>query len=246
MDSLKGKTAVITGSAKGIGAGIARYFAECGAHVVINFRRSDSEARKLHETINRNGGVSLVVKADVSKPLEAEHLIETAINKLGKVDILINNAGEFLYKSVDTITANEWHSIIENNLHSTFYCIKAALEDMRKRKWGRIINIADMDADKISIHPMKTPYMISKTGMLLLTRSIAAAVASYGITVNAVSPGYIDSGNYSESFKQHILDKIPLGRLGTPEDIAQTAAFLASDEAAYITGANIAVTGGAQ
>lgn len=246
MKILAGKTAIITGSAKGIGAAIARLFAENGANVVINYRKSREAARKLNEEISSTGAGSIAVKADVSNPDEAKMLIQTAVKSFGRIDILVNNAGDFLYKSIEDTSVEEWRGTIENNLHSTFYCIKESLDDMRKRSWGRIINIADARADKLNAQPLKTAYSIAKTGIIQLTRSFAVTGAKYGITVNAISPGYIDCGNYSEKFIKSCEERIPAGKLGTPEDIAQTALFLVSDSASYITGANIEVAGGAE
>ncbi|MFC1556831.1 SDR family NAD(P)-dependent oxidoreductase [candidate division KSB1 bacterium] len=243
---LDGRTAVVTGSARGIGAGIIRHLASHGARVVINYRSSAAESENLRREISDSGGHALAVKADVTVREEADKLIHRTIDEFGTIDILVNNVGDFLYKRIDEITADEWHTVIASNLDSAFYCILAALPHMRRQEWGRIINIADMRAEKITAQSMKTPYVIAKAGILQLTRSFAVTEAPRGITVNAVSPGFIDSGNYSESFKKRLLEKIPIGRLGTPRDIAQAVLFLVSDNAAYITGANIDVTGGTE
>jgi len=240
-----GKTAVVTGSASGIGAGICRLLASEGVRVVINYRSSADKAERLSREIIADGGSAIAVQADVTVSHEAHKLIETAIQSFGSVDILVNNVGDFLFKSIDKITEEEWHTVINSNLHAAFYCSGAALENMRNQKWGRIVSIADMRAECISPQPMKTAYVIAKAGILQLTRSLAVTEARHNITVNAVSPGYIDSGNYSTSFIEKVLNNIPAGRLGTPEDIAHAVAFLVSENASYISGANIEVTGAA-
>jgi len=245
MNNLDGKSALVTGAARGIGAGIARLLAAHGASVVINYRASAGDARRLRDDIIRSGGAAHAVPADVTKPEEARNLVLAALREFGKIDILVNNAGDFLFKKISDVSIEEWHAAIDSNLHSGFYCTRAALEDMRRRSWGRIVNIADMRAEKISAQPMKTAYAIAKSGILQLTRALAAAEAPHGITVNAVSPGYIDCGNYSETFMKKTVGKIPMKRLGAPEDIAQAVLFLVSDGASYVTGANIEVTGGA-
>lgn len=238
------KTVIVTGSAKGIGAGIIREFASLGANCVINYRWSESEAFALHKEIESGGGKALTFGADLADESSADSLMKMAVDRYGSIDILVNNAGDFLYKSISETTSEEWKHIIDSNLNSTFFCTRAALPYMRAAKSGRIINIGDMRLEQSIPQPMKTPYVIAKSGILQLTRSLAATETQHGITVNAVSPGYIDAGNYSDSFKERVLDAIPAGRLGTPKDIAEAVIFLSSSKAAYISGANLEVTGG--
>lgn len=238
------KTVLVTGSAKGIGAGIIRGFAAEGANCVINFRRSEKEALELRDELQSSCTEVISVKADLSNEIEAKELIGTVVDTYGTIDILVNNAGDFLYKSISETTPEEFKHVIDSNLSSALFCIRESLPHMRKAGFGRIINIGDMRLEQSIPQPMKTPYVIAKAGILQLTRSFAATETQHGITVNAVSPGYIDAGNYSESFKNKVLESIPAGRLGTPQDITEAIMFLASSKAAYISGANLEVTGG--
>ncbi|MCP4728110.1 MAG: SDR family oxidoreductase [bacterium] len=245
MDHNKIKTALITGSSRGIGAAAAAFLGKNRCNVIINYNSSKDSAEDLKSQINGDGGNAIAVKADVTLQNEVKHLISEGIDAFGKIDILVNNVGDFLYKEIGDITVDEWKRIIDSNLNSALYSTKEILPGMREKKWGRIINIGVAGLNKLAAQPMITPYMIAKTGLLQLTRSLAVAEASNGITVNMVSPGLIDCGNYSGSFKEKIVEEIPAGKLGYPSDIANAVLFLAQEDSSYITGANIEVCGGA-
>ena len=244
MFSLTGKTAVITGGAKGIGAEIARVFSRNGARVFINYRRSAEKAEDLRDEIVGAGGDAAVCRGDVSIERDARRIIETARKMFGGVDILVNNAGDFLYRDFEEISEETLLNLVRNNTMSALHCMRAALPGMRKNRFGRIIAIGDAFMERGTGDPRSTAYLASKSGLLPLCRDYARSEAPHGITVNIVSAGYIDAGNYSHSFKERIAGEIPLGRLGTTTEVAFTAAFLASGEAGYITGANIVVSGG--
>ncbi len=241
---LKGKVALVTGCAKGIGSWTARALAKEGAEIVINYKTSPKEALKLSESIQKMGRKTLVIKADVTKPKEVQKLFKQAEKKFGGVDILVNNVGNFIIKSIYKTSYNEWKDIIETNLTSAFLCSQAALAKMRERKWGRIINITVATVDKQAATPKVAPYNAAKTGVLVLTKSLAAEEAKNGITVNSVGPGIVDTGVMTKAEKKDYIRLCPTGRFAKPEEIARVILFLASEESDYITGANIAVGGG--
>ncbi len=240
-----GKTVLVTGGSRGIGAAIAAQFGKNGYRVIINYNNSQELAERICSDVNESGGRAVAVKGDVTIQEEVKHIVSEGERAFGKVDILVNNVGDFLYKDIAETTVDEWQYMIDSNLNSAFYCIKNVLPGMRESSWGRIINIGIAGLNKIAAQPMKSPYMIAKTGLLQLTRSLAVSQASNGITVNMVSPGMIDCGNYSDSFKNRAMNEIPAGKLGKPSDIANAVFFIAGEDSSYITGADIEVSGGA-
>ncbi|MFC1564053.1 SDR family NAD(P)-dependent oxidoreductase [candidate division KSB1 bacterium] len=245
MDNNRTKTALVTGSSRGIGEETASQLGKKGLNVIINYLNSADKADRLKDKIISSGGNAATVKADVTKADEVKQLIKEGRRIFGKIDILINNVGDFLYKDLSDITIEDWDHMLSSNLNSAFYCTKEVLPDMRKQKWGRIINIGVAGLNKLAAQPMITPYMIAKTGLLQLTRSLAVSEALFGITVNMVSPGMIDCGNYSAAFMKRVVNEIPAGRLGSPSDIANAVLFLVEERSSYITGADLEVCGGA-
>jgi len=241
---LKGKVALVTGCAKGIGNWTAQALAKAGADIVINYKTSQKEALKLSKSIQKMGRKTLVIKADVTKPNKVQKLFKQAEKRFGKVDILVNNVGNFIIKSIYHTSYNEWRDIIETNLTSVFLCSKAALPGMRKRKWGRIINMTVATAAKQAAAPKVAHYTAAKTGVLILTKSLAAEEVKNGITVNSVGPGIVDTGIMTKAEKENLIRFCPMGRFARPEEIARVILFLASPESDYITGANIPVGGG--
>ena len=241
---LKGKVALVTGCARGIGNWTAQALAKEGADIVINYKTSQKEALKLSESIQKMGRKTLVIKADVTKPNEVAKLFKQAEKGFGKVDILVNNVGNFIIKSIYHTSYKEWKDIIETNLTSAFLCSKAALPGMTKRKWGRIINMTVATVDKQAAAPKVAHYTTAKTGVLILTKSLAAEEVRNGITVNSVGPGIVDTGIMTKSEKENLIRLCPMGRFAKPEEIARVILFLASPESDYITGANILVGGG--
>lgn len=242
---LKGKCAVVTGAGRGIGRAIALKLAELGADIVINYRSSEQEAMELLEEIKGKGVDSIAVKGDVSVYSDAEILINKALEKFNKIDILVNNAG--ITKDTLLLRMNEedFDKVIDINLKGTFNCIKHCSGTMLKKKSGRIINISSVIG--LVGNAGQANYAASKAGVIGLTKAVAKELGSRGITVNAVAPGFIDTDMtevLDEKVKNSILESIPLKRLGSSMEVANLVAFLASDEAAYITGQVINVDGG--
>lgn len=238
------RVAIITGSGKGIGRGIALRLAAEGTSVVINYLKDAASAQETLKQAQTAAPRSMSLQADVSKPEGAQHLIEQALQALGRVDILVNNAGPFLVKSLYDTEVDEWQRIIDGNLSSAFYCTKFVLATMRAQKGGNIINIGSLNVETTRGAPTTAAYNAAKTGLVVLTKSAARSEARYGIRCNLISPGFVETYATSEADRRELPSLVPLGSLGTPEDIAEAVAFLVSDRARYITGSVLNVHGG--
>ncbi|HLC50668.1 MAG TPA: SDR family oxidoreductase [Candidatus Nanoarchaeia archaeon] len=234
---LTNKVALVTGSSKRIGKAIAIALAKEGADVVIHYNNSKKEAEAVKKEIEKLGRQSIIVKADLTNPKEVEAMFKDIIKKFKKIDILINNVGNFIFKDLNDYTIKEWHHLIDTTLNTTYHCCKFALPYMRKQKSGNIINLADSLADRIAASPKLTPYMIGKTGVLILTQTLAVTEAKHGINVNSVSPGVMENSITKP------IDEVPKGRYGRYEDITNAILFLLDKKSDYITGANIKVNG---
>ena len=240
------RVALVTGSARGIGQAIAMKLAEVGADVVVN----DIEAAKeplysVVSDIEALGRQSLAVTADVSSPEDVTRMVTTAHEKFGRIDILVNNAGVTRDQLVMRMSDEEWDTVLNIDLKSAFLCSRAVLRYMIKQRWGRIISIASVVG--IIGNAGQANYAAAKAGIIGLTRSIAKEAGSRGITVNAIAPGFIQTKmteQLDEKQTQELLKHVPLNSLGTPRDVAEAVAFLASEEARYITGHVLNVDGG--
>jgi 3-oxoacyl-[acyl-carrier protein] reductase len=242
---LAGKVAIVTGSGRGIGRAIALKLAEEGATVVVNDIGSPELVEGVAGEIRVMKRPSLAVLADVSSAPEVSKLVETTISKYGKIDILVNNAGIVRDQLLLRMSEADWDRVIEVDLKSVFLCTASVLKYMIKQRWGRIISITSLVG--IAGNPGQANYAAAKAGIIGFTRTVAKEVASRGITVNAIAPGFIDTEmtqRLDEKRRQEIVGRIPAGCLGTPRDVAETVAFLTSDEASYITGQVLSVDGG--
>ncbi len=243
-NDLSGKTALVTGSSRGIGRAIALLLAQKGANVAINYLQDQSAAYEAVKLVTEAGVQSMAIKADVREVKQVRQMIDKIESTFTKLDILVNNVGAILYKPLSRTNINEWKSMIDGNLHSAFCVCKAALPGMRERGYGRIVNIAVANTAQVHSYDKITPYAIAKTGLLILTKSLAVEEGEHGITVNAVSPGFIAHSVSSDKEREKLEAKIPMKRLGEPEEVAQAVLFLVSDAASYITGTNLLVSGG--
>ena len=243
--NLDTRVALVTGAGRGIGRAIALKLAEHGASVVINDIEGSSGPAEVVEEIVSRGGQATAILADISAPDEVSRLFESAVSALGGLDILVNNAGITRDGLLMRMSDADWDQVLAINLKGAFLCSRAALRHMVRQRWGRIINIASVVG--LMGNPGQANYAAAKAGLVALTKTIAREVASRGITANAIAPGFIDTEmtqRLPEEYKRQILGQIPLGCFGSPEDVANSVAFLASEEARYITGHVLHVDGG--
>jgi 3-oxoacyl-[acyl-carrier protein] reductase len=242
--SLENKVALVTGSSRGIGKIIALKLAEASASVVINYKSNSWAADEVVESIKKMERKAISVQCDVSNFADVEEMVRKVTSEFGRIDILVNNVGPFLYKSIYDTTIQEWHQIINSNLHSTFYCCKAVVLIMRKQRSGNIINIGAPNAERTQGYLRNCGYAVAKTGVVVFSKSLAKEEAKNGIRVNVINPGFIQTDEYTEEMKKDMPKQVPLGRLGKPEDIANAVLFLVSDEANYVTGSVLNIHGG--
>jgi 3-oxoacyl-[acyl-carrier protein] reductase len=239
---LSNRVAIVTGSARGIGREIALKLAEVGATVVVS---DIADAEPVAEEIRAMKRLSLAVLANVGLSSDVNKLVEVAVTNYGRVDILVNNAGIARDQLLMRMSDEDWDAVLNVNLKSVFLCTRAVLRHMIKQRWGRIISLSSVVG--IMGNPGQANYASAKAGIIGFTKTLAKEVGSRGITVNALAPGFIETKmteQLGEEQRQELMKHIPLGSLGSPRDVAEAAAFLASEEARYITGQVLGVDGG--
>ncbi|HEU4798394.1 MAG TPA: 3-oxoacyl-[acyl-carrier-protein] reductase [bacterium] len=245
MGRLEGRVAIVTGASGALGRAIATALAAEGAAVIVHYGSNRDAAEAVVDAIRGQSGRAQSVQADLSVPDQAQRLVEAAISAFGGVHVLVNNAGIARDTLVLRMKEEDWQTVINTNLSGAFYCTKAVLREFVRRRGGRIINITSV-AGQIGTAGQAN-YAAAKAGLIGLTKAVAREVASRGITVNAVAPGFIEAGmtlQLSAEVVKGYLEQVPLGRAGKPEEVAAAVVFLASDDAAYITGAVLNVDGG--
>ena len=236
--------ALITGGAKGIGRGIALELAARQWKIAFCYRTSEAEAKKTTQAITERGGQALAICCDVADPVAANELVAQVEQEWGRIDVLINGAGPYHRINLFDETVEGWNEMFAGNLHPIFYLAQAVAPGMKARKAGRIINFSMANADQMEAQPDVTGHYIAKAGVLILTRTLAKLLAPYGITVNAISPGFIDSGSAPPQELAAMTKRIPAGYIGTIDDTVAAVRYLLSDEARYVNGANIQISGG--
>lgn len=242
---LEGKVALVTGASRGIGRAIALELARRGAQVVVNYHRSADEAAQVVAAIEGEGGQATAVQADVADLPQAQALVQAALDTYGRLDILVNNAGITRDRLILMMTEEDWDAVIRVDLKSLFNTCKAAARPMVRQRYGRIVNVSSVVG--IAGQGGQTNYAAAKAGVIGFTKSLAKELGPRGITVNAVAPGLVPTdltADLPQELLQRALDLTPLGRTGRAEEIAYAVAFLASDEAAFITGVVLPVDGG--
>jgi 3-oxoacyl-[acyl-carrier protein] reductase len=240
---LSGKSALVTGAARGLGRATALGLARAGADVLVGYRTREAEARAVAAEIAALGRRAEAVRGDVERPEQVQRLFDRAA-AAGGVDILVNNVGDFLIRDLADTEWPEWAAITRNNLDSVFLCCSAALPHMRERGWGRIVNLTAAFAAGERAAPRMGAYQAAKAGVLALTRTLALEEAAHGVTVNAVAPGIMDTEGAGPQVRAHPEQYVPLGRLGLPEEVARAVVFLCDPASGYITGAHLPVAGG--
>ena len=246
--NLGGRVALVTGASSGIGRATARMLAANGARVAINFHRNQAGAEAVRQEIADAGGNAIIIQADVARTSEVQSLVDQTIDKFGPVDILVNNAGSLVERlRILELTEERWDEVIDLNLKSAFLCCRAVAASMIERKTGAIVNVSSI-AGRTGGALGSIHYSTAKGGLITFTKGLAKELAPFGIRVNAVSPGVIDT-HYHEQFSTPEMMKgyvsgIPLGRVGTPEEVAAVICFLASDASSYLAGETIEINGG--
>ena len=244
-NSLEGSVALVTGASRGIGAVVAARLAEAGIKVGVNYLSSRAAAAEVVDSINRRGGEAMLVEGDVAQETSAASAVKQVIDKWDRINILVNNAGINRDRLLLRMTSEDWDQVLTVDLKGAFLCTRYVIPHLIRQHSGRIINISSVVG--ISGNPGQANYAAAKAGLIGFTKAVAREVASRGVTVNALAPGYIATGmveQLSEDTRQRILDRIPMGKFGAPEDVAEAVLFLCGEGAGYITGQVLTIDGG--
>jgi 3-oxoacyl-[acyl-carrier protein] reductase len=243
--SLRNRVVVVTGGSRGIGKGIALRLAQDGARIAIAYRTNKTAAQQALRQLQAAGADCLAVETDISQPARAEQLIKTIADRYGRIDVVVNNVGDFRWGMLAESSLEDWQAIFDSNVMTVLYMCRAALPQMRKGRWGRIINLGAVGAERAFGQAKISAYAAAKAAVVAMSRSLALEEAKNGITVNVVNPSSIDEKDLTREEARKMRDaRFPIGRPPTVEDVAAAVAFFASEEAEYVTGQVVNVSGG--
>lgn len=243
--SLQQRVALITGGTRGIGKGVTLALAQQGARIAVAYRSNKAAAQNTLRQLQSQGAECFAVETDVTDPTKIQFVMDTVMERYGRLDVIVNNVGEFNWKPVAETTIEEWHKIVASNLYSVFYACRAALPVMRRQHWGRIINMGAVGAERAFGQGTISAYAAAKAAVVAFSRSLAIEEAKNGITVNIVNPSNIDERELTPEEARRMRDaRFPIGRPPTAQDVANAVKFFVSDEAEYITGQVLNVSGG--
>lgn len=237
------RVALIAGGVRGIGRALALKLARSGWMIAACYRKSEAEAATLQSELQSIGIQALLARADVSDPAAAESLVQRVEDECGRIDALVNCIGSYHRVHLMQETIEGWHAMFDDNLHPVFYLCRAVAPGMIRRGWGRIVNFSMVNADQMVGQPFITAHYIAKTGVIVLTRSLAKILAPHGITANSIAPGFIETGSVPQEEISRSFQSIPAGYMGSPDDAVGAVCYLLSDEARYVNGTNIHVSG---
>ena len=243
--SLRNRVALITGGSRGIGRGIALRLAQDGARIALAYRANKSAAQQALGQLQAAGADCVAIETDISDPARAEQLVKTVVDRFGRIDVVVNNVGDFRWGTVAESSIEDWERVFASNLMTVFYVCRVALPQMRKGRWGRIVNLGAVGAERAFGQAKISAYAAAKAAVVALSRSLALEEAKNGITVNVVNPSSIDEKDLTLEEARRIKDaRFPIGRPPTVDDVAAAVSFFASEEAEYVTGQVINVSGG--